>query len=62
MNIELNKKPQLNKNAVMRSFYKRNEFLCNLFFSSCLMLYVNFGNPIMVHRKVYKEIFYVVSL
>ena len=62
MNNKLNQEQQLNKNAVMRSFYKRNEFLCNLLFSSCLMLYVNLGNPIMVYRKVYKEIFYVVNL
>ena len=62
MTNKLNQEQQLYKNAVMRSFYKRNEFLCNLFFLSCLMLYVNLGNPIMVHRKVYKEIFYVVYL
>ena len=62
MTNKLNQKPLLNKNAVIRSFYKRKEFLCNLFFSSCLMLYVNLGNPIMVYRKVYKEILYVVYL
>ena len=62
MTKKINQEQQLNKNSVMRSFYKRNEFLCNLFFSSCLMLYVNLGNPIMVYRKVYKEVFYVVYL
>ena len=62
MTKKFNQEQQLNKNAAMRSFYKRNEFLCTLFFSSCLMLYVNLGNPIMVYKKVYKEIFYVVYL